>query len=258
MSTKTIVPHVHLHPSNNVAKSSSPDQHLPNELILMVLQHALGLHNPRPINYARFSSHIFPSGRLARFLTLSQNLYPMVLEAFYKHNLFVCKERADKYSWTLPPFGVYLPRPFVRHLLHRLDLTLEVACWYFDAEEMLSNNLKSKKGDKSSKSTADLARPIDNPEHLKRSPTWRTLINLTNATDGFLRLETLKLKISFEIAFDLKLKTYYDAHFWSVVKHAAITIKAPNVVMEGWRRKLEDVMTIDADDLQWIDTGSYM
>lgn len=236
-------------------QSSAFNQYLPNELILIILQNALGLENPRPVTYARFSSHIFPSGRLARFLALSHELYPMVLEAFYKRNLFVCKEKADRYTRMLPPFGLYLPQPFVRHMLRRLEIALELACWFFDADEMLSNEQKSIQGDTSSKSTWDLARPITEAWHMRRAPMWVTLMRLTHEQLGFSRLEELKLKILFESTLGRNVRSEYNARFWRVVKQAGIVVRASNIVMEGWKNKIEEVMTVEAEDLQWLDTG---
>ncbi|KAF1842979.1 uncharacterized protein K460DRAFT_418124 [Cucurbitaria berberidis CBS 394.84] len=228
-------------------KKPSAYQRVPNELIVMILYHALEMSKQRPITYRAFSCHIAPRGRLARFLTLNRTLYPMVLEAFYRTNKFLCNDRSDGYR-PIPPYGVYLPPPAIRAQLRRLDITVKVSSWYFNADEVAEHHVRMTAGDKTALPYSALEKRVTCVRELRRSTGWKTLLELTDAEVGFARLEELKVKIETEIG------VKYDGEFLDFVRQAGIVIKARKVVIEGGKKMLENLLKVDASEVEWINT----
>jgi hypothetical protein len=212
-------------------------QRLPNELIIEILSYALGLHNPpaKPIDSKRFHAHLSRYGRLGRQLTLSKGLYPLVLEAFYRHNIFLLSRGEMSFSgkWEL---DLHLPSPHARPQVRRLEVNLELHARWTD------NTL-----------VHGSSGPMTTVPELRKSTAWRALIGLSTK---FPRLETLVLMLKFESSVGGKEKEA----FWDVVRSAGVVLKARRKVtvktVKGYGEEMEafrEAVGVESACVEWVD-----
>lgn len=209
--------------SEEMTSPSTTNPHLPNELIIQILHHALrlglGSSVPRlPVCADRFQSHVSRNGRLARYLVISKSLYPLVLEAFYRENEFRCASggRTLKAWMEDKPreSPVLLPPPHARQHIRRLELVISLE--YFSRD-------------------------------FTTSYQWQTLVKLCSGRARLTRVEFLRLVIKEAPGMYCGEKTVLNR-----LRDEGFVIRAKKeVVIEGWWQA-EPFIKVEAEVVKWI------
>jgi len=207
--------------SEEMNSPSTTNPHLPNELIIQILHHALHLGSsvPRlPVCADRFQSHVSRNGRLARYLVISKSLYPLVLEAFYRENEFRCASRGITLKVWMEDkpreSPVLLPPPHARQHIRRLEFVISLE--YFSRD-------------------------------FTTSYQWQTLVKLCSGRARLTRVEFLRLVIKEAPGMYCGEKTVLNR-----LRDEGFVIRAKKeVVIEGWRQA-EPFIKVETEVVKWI------
>jgi len=204
--------------SEEMTSPSTTNPHLPNQLIIQILHHALHLRPsssvPRlPVCADRFQSHVSRNGRLGRYLAISKSLYPLVLEAFYRGNEFRCAPVARTLYMKPRERPVLLPPPHARPHIRRLELVISLE--YFSRD-------------------------------FTTSYQWHTLVKLCSGRARLTRVEFLRLVIKEAPGIHCGEKTVLNR-----LRDEGFVIRAKKeVAIEGWRQA-EPFIKVEAEVVKW-------
>ncbi|KAH6875739.1 hypothetical protein BKA58DRAFT_127553 [Alternaria rosae] len=207
--------------SEELTSPSTTNLHLPNELIIQILHHALHLRGssvpPLPVTADRFQSHVSRNGRLARYLVISKSLYPLILEAFYRENEFRCApsgKRLYGYKECRPRESpIFLPPPHARRHIRRLEFIISLD---FFRHDFTSAN------------------------------QWHTLVGLCSGRTGFTGVEFLRLVVKEAPGIHRNDKIKLNR-----LRTEKFAIRAEKeVVMEGWR-EAQPFIKVKAEVVKW-------